>query len=221
MKLGIFSDLHMEFEPWLFEPKDDVFYLNAGDTHPHKNTRDYFASLFTNDNYFSVMGNHDYYGDTFIGSDTHFSSKIVNGIKIAGAPLWTDLSNPLDWQFYETFLIDRRHISELTHDRMMLAHDIHKKFLLTSDADVIVSHHAPSYLSVAEQYKTSGLNYCFATELFEDIVNMPKPPKLWIHGHMHNQSDYMIGDTRVICHPRGYPGENAWYKNYEPLIVEI
>ena len=221
MKLGIFSDLHMEFEPWLFEPQDDVMYVNAGDTHPRAMMRDYFDSLFKNDNYFSIMGNHDYYDGTFIGADTHFHSKIVNGIKIAGAPLWTDLSNGLDWHDYARGLVDYRMIEDMTQDRMMLAHDIHKKFLLTSGADVIVSHHAPSYLSVAEQYKTSGLNYCFATELFDDIVNMPKPPKLWIHGHMHNRSDYMIGDTRVICHPRGYPGENTWYKNYEPLIVEI
>ena len=221
MKFGIFSDLHMEFEPWFFEPQDDVFYLNAGDTHPRQMMRDYFDGLFKNDNHFSIMGNHDYYGDTFLKADTHFHSKIVNGIKIAGAPLWTDLSNPLDWQCYVHGLVDYRHISDLTHDRMMLAHDIHKKFLLTSGADVIVSHHAPSYQSVSEKFKNSGLNYCLATELFNDIVNMSKPPKLWIHGHMHNRSDYMIGDTRVICHPRGYPGENTWYKNYEPLIVEI
>jgi hypothetical protein len=36
----------MEFQPWLFEPEADVFYLNAGDTHPQWLTRDYFHSLF-------------------------------------------------------------------------------------------------------------------------------------------------------------------------------
>lgn len=221
MKLGVISDLHMEFEPWFFEPDPDVFYVNAGDTHPRVMMRDYFAGLFKDDNYFAIKGNHDYYGDTFHGADTHFHSRIVDGIKIAGAPLWTDLSNHLDWQCYVHGLVDHRHISELTQERMMFAHHIHKKFLLTSGADVIVSHHAPSFLSVAEQFKTSGLNYCFATEMFEDIINMPKPPKLWIHGHMHNRSDYMIGDTRVICHPRGYPRENTWHTNYKPLMFEI
>lgn len=37
--------------------------------------------------------------------------------------------------------------------------------------------------------------------------------KLWVHGHMHNASDYVIGDTRVVCNPKGYPGE----KNGEGL----
>ena len=64
MKFGIFSDLHMEFEPWFFEPDPDVFYLNAGDTHPQYLMRDYFFSLFKNDNLFSVMGNHDFYGSS-------------------------------------------------------------------------------------------------------------------------------------------------------------
>ena len=219
MKLGIFSDLHMEFEPWLFEPEDDVMYINAGDTHPKKLFVDYFENLFTNDNYFAVKGNHDYYGHSF--SENDFHSKIVSGIKIAGAPLWTDLSNGLDWANYWNNLVDSRFIDDLTFDDYMAAHRKQKEFLLTSGADVIVSHHAPSYLSVSEQYKGNSLNPCFMTELFNDIVSMPKPPKLWIHGHVHNRCDYMIGNTRVICHPRGYPDENVWYKNYEPLIVEI
>ena len=50
---------------------------------------------------------------------------------------------------------------------------------------------------------------------------MKKPPKLIVHGHTHRRMDYMLGDTRVICNPRGYPGENEWYKNYQPVYVEI
>ena len=222
MKIGIFSDLHLEFGPWDFTDfKDDVLYLNAGDTHPDPKERTSFRDNGPL-NYDYIYGNHDYYGNTFIDAESHFHSLMMsNGIKISCAPLWTDLVSPTNWNLYQTGLIDCRHIRDLTQDRYMNTHDIHKKFLLTSDADVIVSHHAPSYLSVSARYKGDAYNPCFATELYEDIINMKKPPKLWIHGHMHNRSDYMIGDTRVICHPRGYPNENEWYRNYEPLIVEI
>lgn len=220
MKIGIFSDLHLEFGDWNFTDfQDDVFYINAGDTHPDAREKSWFTRRIKNG--FHIMGNHDYYGGTFVGAESHFYSHITEGIKIAGAPLWTDLSNPNEWQLYIQGLVDFRHTKDMTHDRYMLAHDFHKKFLLTSGADVIVSHHAPSYLSVADRYKGDAYNCCFATELHNDIVAMSKPPKLWIHGHMHTRSDYMIGNTRVICHPRGYPGENTWYQNYEPLIVEI
>lgn len=220
MKIGIFSDLHLEFGDWNFTDfQDDVLYINAGDTHPDPRERLSFAKKPLN--CFYIYGNHDYYGRTFKDAESDFYSRITDGIKIAGAPLWTDLSDPHNWWLYQTGLIDFRYIKDMTQDRYVNAHDIHKKFLLTSGADVIVSHHAPSYLSVADRYKGDAYNCCFATELYNDIVAMSKPPKLWIHGHMHTRSDYMIGDTRVICHPRGYPGENTWYQNYEPLIVEI
>lgn len=30
---------------------------------------------------------------------------------------------------------------------------------------------------------------------------------LWIHGHMHDPAAYALSGSRVICNPRGYPGE--------------
>ena len=44
---------------------------------------------------------------------------------------------------------------------------------------------------------------------------------LWIHGHMHNSSDYVERGTRVICNPRGYlPFEPN--PEFDPsLIVEV
>jgi hypothetical protein len=30
--------------------------------------------------------------------------------------------------------------------------------------------------------------------------------KLWTHGHTHHKFDYMIGETRIVCNPRGYEG---------------
>jgi len=28
--------------------------------------------------------------------------------------------------------------------------------------------------------------------------------KYWSHGHTHVNLDYMVGDCRVVCNPRGY-----------------
>ena len=219
MKFGIFSDLHMEFEPWFFEPDPDVFYLNAGDTHPQFLMRDYFFSLFK-DNLFSVMGNHDFYGSSFHSADLHFDECYHGNLKIAGATLWTDIS-PVRWWDFKEYMMDYRNIKGMNYDRYMKAHRTHHDFLFQSDADIWVTHHLPSFQSVHEKYRGSNGNDFFATELAPQILEMQKPPKLIVHGHTHERMDYMIGDTRVICHPRGYPGENDWYKNYEPLIVEI
>lgn len=44
--------------------------------------------------------------------------------------------------------------------------------------------------------------------------------RLWIHGHIHAQSDYLIGETRVIANPRGYPREDVG--DFQPdLVVEV
>ena len=73
---------------------------------------------------------------------------------------------------------------------------------------VVITHHAPSMLSVAPQYKNDNLSPSFASDL-EHI--MGEPIFLWVHGHVHNCNDYEINGTRVVSNPRGYQ-----YKN-EPM----
>lgn len=220
MKFGIFSDLHMEFQPWFFEPDPDVFYLCAGDIHPNALMRDYFYSLF-NGKIFGVKGNHDYYGHSFRDATYDFPGvQVVDGLKIAGATLWTDI-RPDRWYDFREYMMDYRNIKGMNYDRYMKAHRTHHDFLFNADADIWVIHHLPSYQSVHEDYRNSNGNDFFATELSHKILDMKKPPKLIVHGHTHRKFDYMIGNTRVICNPRGYPGESEWYKSYQPVYVEI
>jgi Icc-related predicted phosphoesterase len=69
---------------------------------------------------------------------------------------------------------------------------------------IVVGHHAPSSLSTAECYKHDTLmNGAFRSELHDFIESRPQI-RLWVHGHMHNNSNYWIGETRVVCNPRGY-----------------
>ena len=83
---------------------------------------------------------------------------------------------------------------------------------------VVVTHHAPSIRSVAEQYKNEHLSAAFASEM-EKFIEKTKPD-LWVHGHVHTSSDYHIGSTRVICNPRGYADEPN--DNFDDdLVIEI
>lgn len=226
MKIGIMSDLHMhrtvrtDETPWDFEPEVDVFYICAGDICEDDDVRHAFVQKHR-DHMFAINGNHDYYGGYF--ADALYGTKVheVNGIKIAGATLWTDLSKNIDWIMYVNGLIDYRYIKSVTQERMMETHNAHKHFLLNSEADIIVSHHCPSYQSIHPKFGNSPFNKSFSSNLDAEILALKKPPKLWIHGHTHEEFDYMIGETRVICHPRGYRGENDWYYDYKPKIVEI
>lgn len=84
------------------------------------------------------------------------------------------------------------------------------------EGDIIVSHHLPSFQSVPPEYKNQKrINGAYASDLEEFILS--KKPALWVHGHTHNSFDYMIGDTRVVCNPRGYEG--GLNKEYNPVLV--
>lgn len=84
-------------------------------------------------------------------------------------------------------------------------------------AHVVVTHHAPSAGSIAPRFVGKPLNAAFASRLDGLIVG--GRPSLWIHGHTHGSVDYRLGGTRVLCNPRGYPGENP---DFQPgLVVEV
>lgn len=73
---------------------------------------------------------------------------------------------------------------------------------------IVVTHFAPSTKSISEKYMSSNnsvLNPTYASNLEEFIKSNPRI-KLWVHGHMHDSFDYMIGQCRVICYPYGYYG---------------
>ena len=84
---------------------------------------------------------------------------------------------------------------------------------------VVVTHNAPSNKSSEPQHKNSRLAPSFASNL-ENFIN-ENQFKIWIHGHMHYNSDYTIGDTRIISNPRGYDGIALNPDFSENLIIEL
>lgn len=81
---------------------------------------------------------------------------------------------------------------------------------------VVMTHHAPTMLSIADHYKHDMLSGGYASDL-SDLILDHAEIKFWVHGHTHNESDYTVGDTRVLCNPRGYPGERSFNLKYFDL----
>ena len=82
---------------------------------------------------------------------------------------------------------------------------------------VVVTHQAPSFESVPESYRQDVLSAAYASHL-DNLVEQSEAV-LWVHGHTHQGTVYMIGKTRVVCNPHGYPGENKWFRS--DLVIEI
>ena len=161
----------------------------------------------------------------FKGSHVHLlenDAVEINGVLFIGATLWTDyLLCGSDAQsklkfIAEVSMNDHRCISiEIDSRRRRFypddAEGIHRQSLAffeeaieqsSAKKTVVVTHHAPSRHSVAPIYKGDNLNSAFASHLDQWIEKYQ--PAAWIHGHMHNSSSYQIGDTQVVCNPRGY-----------------
>jgi Icc-related predicted phosphoesterase len=86
---------------------------------------------------------------------------------------------------------------------------------------VVVGHHAPSKASTHPRYQTEVIvNGAYSSRLDQFILDNPQI-KLWTHGHTHEEFDYMIGTTRVVCNPRGYDGYEERADNFKLKYVEI
>lgn len=86
---------------------------------------------------------------------------------------------------------------------------------------VVVGHHAPSRLSTHPKYANESLmNGGYSSSLDEYIMDHPQI-KLWTHGHCHNNFDYMVGSTRIVCNPRGYDGYEDVADRFKLQYVDI
>jgi len=110
------------------------------------------------------------------------------------------------------------------------AFDDHKKMLayLTvmlegkhTEKFVVVGHHAPSKLSTHPRYKNEEImNGGYSSDLSAFILDNPQI-KLWTHGHTHEDFDYMLGSTRIVCNPRGYDGYEDRADNFTLKYVDV
>ena len=71
---------------------------------------------------------------------------------------------------------------------------------------IIVTHHVPSSLLNAEEFKDSEINEAFTVDLTDYIKTCGA--KFWIFGHSHRNICKKIGDTYCLCNQLGYVSYN-------------
>ena len=84
---------------------------------------------------------------------------------------------------------------------------------------IIVTHHVPSVLLNAEEFKDSEINDAFTVDLTEYIKICGA--KFWIFGHSHRNINKQIGETYCLCNQLGYikNGENKTFNHAK--FIEI
>jgi len=90
------------------------------------------------------------------------------------------------------------------------------------DATVVVTHFAPSRLSIDPRYgaQPSSASFCNADD---DLLS---GADVWLHGHLHCRHDYRVAhadgrQTRVVCQARGLDakGEPAGFDPFK--LIEV
>lgn len=249
-KLHILSDLHLEFST--FEPPAtdaDVIIL-AGDIGKGNKGVYWARQTFPDKPILYVPGNHEFYGTQRLEtlSQLDIAGKqcgvqilddaeiIIEDVRFLGCTLWTDFllfggaKKSTAMSDGQLCLNDFRVIREEEKKPFSPARSIelHEQSLAWLKAwlgepfdgkTVVVTHHLPSKQSVADRFKDSLLSACFASELDYLFGKMD----MWVHGHTHDNMDYVENGTRVICNPRGYVTYRGTENfDFNPgLVVEI
>jgi len=232
MNLYVLSDLHVEFASFEVDPtaleQADVVVL-AGDIHHADHMAPWARSTFGAKPILWVTGNHEYYGGqwnetlekmrlsardegVFLLED---DSVDIGGVRFLGTSLWTDFrlfgEQHVDLAMAEAerHMMDYQRILGCTPAATLKRHKRSRAWLekqLTEQPDpsktVVITHHAPRRESVEEKYRSNLCTAAFASHLPAELV---QKAGLWIHGHMHASKRYQLGNTWVVCNPRGYP----------------
>ncbi len=200
-----------------------------------------------------IAGNHEFYHGKFHKGiqylreqcaqypNVHFLEKDkvkIQDVTFVGGTLWTDMNkgDPLTLHSVRDMMNDFRIIrndekgyTQLKPMDVAIRHKETLKYIkdvIEESPDekyVVVGHHSPSHLSISEGYKHETImNGAYHSDLSEFILDHPQI-KLWTHGHTHHCFDYTIGETRIVCNPRGYQNDGysedtGWNPN---IILEV
>lgn len=200
-----------------------------------------------------VAGNHEFYHGKWVKGiqylrdecakfpNVHFlerDSFDLDDVTFVGGTLWTNMNkgDPLTLHAVRDMMNDFRIIKndEKGYTNLKPADTAirHRqtleyiKHVVTERPDrkyVVVGHHSPSYQSIHPQYAHETImNGAYHSDLSEFILDHPQV-KLWTHGHTHHCFDYVLGETRIVCNPRGYESggyseDTGWNPN---IVLEV
>lgn len=246
MRLQLVSDLHLDFlsfkDQWkklidhiiqcnvIDEEGADVLVI-AGDLAEIKNPIWIQAIKLLAAAYpyvILVLGNHEHYHSSqssvqritkclplnvlFLDND----SVVIKDKTIAGSTLWFPKTVPSERVNYFSDFYAIPDLKSWVFDY----HEQAKDFLRSSQADVIVTHHAPHVKSIHPTFTGNCLNpffICDCTEIIESVQ-----PKVWFHGHTHHGFHYVVKNTTVLANPFGYPREHYWsFDQYPSCFISI
>ena len=243
-RIRFLSDLHLEVAPYSPPAAGADLVVLAGDIHNGAAGVEWARERFGVPVLY-VAGNHEYYEGEFNAVQDALraaadasgvrlldcTEHVVAGARFLGCTLWTDYSltpvarrprviensrtrNP-DYELIRhgsRKFAPEDSIALCTSQRRWLEERLAEPF---GGATVVITHFAPHPLSIAPAFTDHPANPAFIV----DLDALMGRAALWIHGHTHTRFDYEVRGTRIVCNPRGYPGEPTGFR--EDWTIDI
>jgi Icc-related predicted phosphoesterase len=198
-----------------------------------------------------IAGNHEFYHGKYPDAYNYLEeeckafnnvyfleqrSKQICDVTFIGSTLWTDMNDSdrntllIVQEMMNDYRIIRnsdRNYARLTPLDTVARHKNTLKFIKSvvdsnpNKKYVVIGHHAPSKKSIKPRYEEDvEVNGAYSSNL-EDFISARPQIILWTHGHMHSYHDYMVGNTRIVCNPRGYIGYESQAEEFTLKYVEV
>lgn len=241
MRIHLLSDLHNEFSPFTPVVRDADVVILAGDIDVKARGLEWARQEF-HCNVLYVPGNHEFYGGHLTRTLQKMRSvsdervrvldrdeACIGGVRFLGATMWTDFAatgnSPLASLNAHSSMNDFRQIRTENYRRIwpsdLICESLKTRAWLETKLSepcdcptVVITHHAPSLRSLlGSPHAGTHLDAAYCNN-WDDL--MGSGLLLWVHGHSHTAVDYKVAGTRVVCNPRGYPGEQT---GFDPALV--
>ena len=252
MKIQIASDLHLEMHQDRVPPLADFYpvaerdvLVLAGDIGVYTHALRFIEDEARISPVIYVPGNHEYHTDWGRRATDDFWREIadetpnlhylngegvtIDGIRFWGAAWYSDLRGRRDPVYLQIVEASIKDFSERCNDNgwwtihRHIEEHVRQTELLRQQADcvdVVITHWPPTDRATPPRFRDRVLTEYFVNDresLVEDIS-----AQLWISGHVHDPYDCMVGTTRCIGNPCGYPGEAPETEGFRAdRVVEV
>lgn len=180
---------------------------------------------------FAIDGNHEHYknesmGRTIAETRSQFHEllgevpfrRINEKLYIVGANGWYFVD---DEHFWRSYMNDHRAGSAEEVNAQAIAdyRMIRETLIREEGMAIVVTHTSPCVETLDEQYCGQESNVWYHNPAMRQLlVEYADKIAVWHHGHTHAFADKIVEGVRIVCNPRGYPGENP---NFKPFRMKI
>lgn len=235
MKFSLISDMHVNHP----QPKTPYALLEevvvvAGDTNNGLGGLEYLEKLRRRGHtILACDGNHEHYCNLSQGrkvpeTTARFREEYPDKVRIEGIRFvlrngWYRVAHEALWRGYmndsRNCCLSGPEATQLAVEDAEYIEGVLGRAKMAGEKVVVVTHTAPCEETLDPRYAGHWSNDWYWNPHCRKLLSEYKDQiHVWCHGHTHRFQDKVVDGVRVVCNPRGYPGENP---KWVPFTIEI